>query len=143
MWEDYLPNATINGIDINPRCSKYASARSVVQIGSQTDRAFLETVAAEAGPFDVIVDDGSHLVEHHHASLEILWPHVAPGGMYVIEDMHTSYMPRFGGGLRKPGTTMETLKDYLDGLMGFTDEPLQGLDGMWFAKGIAALFKAN
>lgn len=60
--------------------------------GDQSDVPFLNYFAnATGGNFDVLIDDGSHLPSHQMVSFETLWPHVAPGGVYVIEDVETSY----------------------------------------------------
>ena len=56
-------------------------------------------------------------MEQQRATLSHLWQLVAPGGIFVMEDLLTSYMPGFGGGPKgHPGTTIEMLKDVLDGL---------------------------
>ena len=41
--------------------------------------------------FDVIIDDGSHLNQHQIFTFETLYPFVKDGGVYVIEDVQTSY----------------------------------------------------
>jgi methyltransferase family protein len=86
-WRRYFPRATVHGIDLDPRCAVHEG----VFIGSQGDPAFLREVAARAGPFDVVIDDGSHLGHDVLASMLALWPHVRPGGCYVIEDLHAAY----------------------------------------------------
>lgn len=62
MWREYLPNAKIVGIDILPSCKAYEKAddRVHVEIGSQVDAEFLRSVIQKHGPFDMILDDGSH-----------------------------------------------------------------------------------
>ncbi len=47
-------------------------------------------------------------------SLEVLWPHINPGGIYAIEDIHTSYLPEWSGGWRREGTLVEHLKELVD-----------------------------
>ena len=42
--------------------------------------------------FDVIIDDGSHLVDHIIGSFEILWPKVKSKGFYCIEDLGCTYV---------------------------------------------------
>ena len=120
MWEDFLPKATIFGMDINPGCAKHATSRCRVFIGDQGDPAFLQSVVDAAGrPFDVIIDDGSHQMAHHLASLKFLWPHLRPGGWYAIEDLHTCFSAQYGGGYRDPKSTVEEVfKPLLDSLNG-------------------------
>lgn len=39
------------------------------------------------GQFALVVDDGSHLIDHCANNLECFWPLLAPGGIYVVEDL--------------------------------------------------------
>ena len=114
MWSEYYPNAQIVGLDINADCKKYAKDNIKVEIGNQSDVTFLKYVAAKHGPFDLIVDDGSHIQEHVIISFESLFPHVVPGGIYIVEDTVTSYWPSHNGGLRKPSSMVEYFKDLID-----------------------------
>jgi predicted O-methyltransferase YrrM len=114
MWRDYLPNATVVGIDKNEGSAAHAGERISVYVGSQGRTSLLERVAAETGPFDLVVDDGSHLFKAQTTSLEHLWPHLRPGGTYVIEDINTSYMESYGMAWREPDTTVESLKGVVD-----------------------------
>ena len=86
--------------------------------GDQGDAQFLNSMARELGPFDIIIDDGSHMSHHIIASLNALFPHVRPGGMYVVEDLATAYWPTWGGdpdpSAQYKSITM--IKDLLDGL---------------------------
>lgn len=43
------------------------------------------------GPWDVIIDDGSHVPQHVLGTLFSLWSTIRNGGMYIIEDIETSY----------------------------------------------------
>ncbi len=61
-------------------------------------------------------------------SFKVLWKFLAPGGIYVLEDLQTSYMRGFGGGYRKSGTTIEFLKDLVDD-MNLQDHELEELAG--------------
>ena len=58
--------------------------------GDQADEARLQAIAREHGPFDIVIDDGSHRSEHQAATLVALLPHVSPGGFHVIEDVHAN-----------------------------------------------------
>lgn len=101
LWRNFFGNnAIIYGIDIDPSCLKFNGKAGQVRIGSQTDKAFLESVVEEMGGVDIVLDDGSHHMEKTPLSLEFLFPFLNNGGIYMIEDLHTSYWKGFGGGYR-------------------------------------------
>ena len=85
-----------------------------LRIGSQVDSKFLASVVEEMGGIDVVIDDGSHISQHVIKSFEILYPMLSPGGLYFIEDLHTSYWPKYGGGLRRKNSSIEYLKHLVD-----------------------------
>lgn len=96
MWRSYLPKATIIGVDIESTCQQFDSpAQGVhVRIGDQADTGFLQAVIDELGPFDVVLDDGSHMTSHIVDTFRYLFTHgVAPGGVYMIEDLHSNCWP--------------------------------------------------
>jgi SAM-dependent methyltransferase len=119
MWKRYFgPHAMIVGIDINPGCAAFQEDQIAVRIGNQADPDFLNTLVDEFGTFDAVLDDGSHIMEHIAASFAFLYPRTAPDGIYMVEDLHTSYMQEYGGGLRRAGTFIEFCKDMIDELNG-------------------------
>lgn len=119
MWKRYFgPHAMIVGIDIRPECAAFEEDQIAVRIGSQADPDFLKAVVDEFGPFDAVLDDGSHRMEHIAASFAFLYPRTAQDGIYMVEDLHTAYMENFGGGLRRDGTFIEFCKDMIDELNG-------------------------
>ena len=63
-WKDYFYRSHILGIDINPECKKYEEDRITIEIGSQSDGGFLSRTSEHYGPFDIILDDGSHMNDH-------------------------------------------------------------------------------
>lgn len=91
MWEQLFPGAVIHGVDISSTCASAAGENRIVHIGDQSDRSFLESEVIPHGPFDLIIDDGGHWSSQQLASLGALWPHVAPGGIYLIEDLGMNY----------------------------------------------------
>jgi Methyltransferase domain len=95
MWRRYLnPESVVVGVDIDPACRRHdtPSQRVHVRIGAQQDVPFLRDVAAEFGPFDVILDDGSHMTSHMVATFRYLFPHaLADGGIYIVEDNMATY----------------------------------------------------
>lgn len=116
MWSDYLPNAKIAGVDINP--APYLDTDRVkTYVVDQGSRESLKTfVDQHPNPsFDVIIDDGSHRADHQQVSLEMLFPHLKPGGLYFIEDLNDfGYGGRTGGRYATPDTisTRDLFKQY-------------------------------
>jgi hypothetical protein len=120
MWRRFFgQKATIVGIDINPDCANCVDHPNYVRIGSQDDPVFLRRIVEEFGSPDVVLDDGSHVARHQRASFDILFPSLKPDGLYIIEDMHTSYWKEYEGGYRRNGTAIEFIKQMIDDLHGW------------------------
>jgi len=83
-WEEYFPNAYIFGVDVNPEAQIRNTSRTSILTCSQDDAEQLHMMATD---FDIIIDDGSHINELTVESFQIMFPHVVPGGYYIIEDM--------------------------------------------------------
>ncbi|GJE73058.1 class I SAM-dependent methyltransferase [Methylorubrum podarium] len=117
MWRRYLgPQAVIHGLDINPGCREITEDGLKVHLGSQADPGLLRRIAEEMGGIDVVIDDAGHISAEQIASFEVLYPLLAPDGVYIVEDVHASYWPDHGGGLRAHGAFMEYAKLLLDRL---------------------------
>ncbi len=109
-WKEYFPNATIVGIDIAP-CAEFAEDRIIPVRGSQSDTAFLKKLNDDHGPFDIIIDDGSHNSNDMKITMDFMFPLLSKGGLYVVEDIHCVYWPELADG----GTAfMDRLKEMLD-----------------------------
>lgn len=118
MWKEYFPHSIIHAIDIRDK-SNYESDRIRVYQGDQNDSEFLKRIAKEAGRFDIIIDDGSHVSKHIITSFITLFPFLKPNGIYVIEDLQTAYWTAYGGewhNLNSGHTSMSFIKNLLDGL---------------------------
>lgn len=88
MWEEYFPNATIFGLDINPDCLVMAGGRVKISIVDSSDKAAVDTFIAEQGAeFDLIIDDGSHWFQDQIDTFHNFFPHLKQGGHYVVEDL--------------------------------------------------------
>jgi SAM-dependent methyltransferase len=117
MWKRYFgPHAQIVGLDIDPRCGEYEDDQIAIRIGDQADPVFLESVIEEFSHPDVVLDDGSHQMRDLAATFQYLYPRVTPCGLYIVEDLHTSYWDEYGGGLQRRGTFIEFCKSMLDEL---------------------------
>lgn len=94
MWREYLhPDATIVSIDIDSKLLKIAGSEGThVRIGDEQGGPFLREVAAEFGPFDVILDEGSHTSSHMVESFRCLFADALhEGGLYIVEDVNCDY----------------------------------------------------
>lgn len=140
MWRDYFgPQAVIHGVDINPQCRQFEEPGTHIHIGDQEDRAFLRRLAGELPPIDILIDDGGHTMRQQIHTFEELFPSVQPEGVYLVEDLHTSYWKRWGGGVRKPGTFIEYSKHFIDKLHAWHSQELGRLAVDDFTRSVASL----
>lgn len=114
MWGEYLPNSTIYGLDafegkqgngstftnyrlffdeVNNNQEKYPRIKlyKVDQSKKIELEDFVKKCQNENIKFDVIIDDGSHLMFDQQITLYTLLPLVRSGGIYIMEDLHTSF----------------------------------------------------
>lgn len=88
MWRDYFPNAQVYGVDNEEKKMGEYGERINLWLCDQTDEKLLAKLAATYGPFDLIIDDGSHETLHQIISAEALMPYLKPDGHYLIEDVN-------------------------------------------------------
>jgi len=130
MWKDYFgPKCRIYGVDINPHCKALEEDRITIFIGDQEDRAFLKSVAAGVPRIDILIDDGGHTMRQQIATFEEIFEHIDPNGIYLCEDLHTSYWKKWGGGYRRRNTFIEYSKRFIDRIHAWHSEtPLLKVD---------------
>lgn len=117
MWKHYFgPQARIIGVDINPRCKEFEEPGIEVLIGSQEDRNFWAQVKQQVPPVDILIDDGGHTMNQQIVTFNEMFPHVADGGVFLCEDLHTSYWSQWGGGFRNPNSFIEQSKQIVDAM---------------------------
>ena len=120
MWKNYFgPKAKIYGIDIDSRCKQLEEENIKIFIGSQDDRKFLNEVKKEIPPIDILIDDGGYFVHQQIISFEELFSHIKHNGVYLCEDIHTSYRIKFGGGYKRRGSFIEYTKNFIDYMNAF------------------------
>jgi beta-1,4-mannosyl-glycoprotein beta-1,4-N-acetylglucosaminyltransferase len=121
MWKDIFKHAHIYGVDIedtyfvNDRCTVYKADQSKTD---DLDR--LKHLLSDKNVF-FINDDGSHIPEHQILTFNTLFPILSEGGIYIIEDIETSYWTtgacynyetRYG--YKNPNSIIEIFKDAID-----------------------------
>lgn len=90
-WEEYFPFVKIIGVDINEKALEYKTDRIDVVIGDLQDREFIKSLTRHLP--SVIVDDASHFWDDQLRALFILYPAMPVGGVYIMEDTHSSFEP--------------------------------------------------
>jgi SAM-dependent methyltransferase len=122
LWERYFPNATIYGADINPDSvnahNNWADHERIntflLDQGNITDhRNFISTIAE---PIDIVIDDGGHKMAHQILSFKELFPVLKPGGLFIVEDLCTSYWGNIlpNSGVKNPTSAVSFFKDLVD-----------------------------
>ncbi len=120
MWKEYLgPGCRIVGLDINPKCKQHEDEDIEIFIGSQDDPKVLDEILQKYPEIDIILDDGSHMMQHMIATFKLLYHKMPSNGCYIVEDTHTCYWPQYEGGLKADGSFMEFVKDKLDEINAF------------------------
>ncbi|HEY1930637.1 MAG TPA: hypothetical protein VGG99_01370 [Acetobacteraceae bacterium] len=109
MWLDYFPNAEIYGFDISG-FSHLRHPRFHFIRGDLSSVDDLKRLAEVVPNFDIIIDDGSHASYHQQLALGILFPRLASGGFYIIENLHWQ-SPVYEAALPAVPKTAELLRD--------------------------------
>jgi hypothetical protein len=100
MWDEYFNDAKIFGIDIRDYAEKSKGSGIMTFVADQSNREDLSRfIDTSGGHFNVVLDDGGHAMDHQQVSLGYLFPQVEPGGMFIIEDIHTS-LPQYYQGFK-------------------------------------------
>jgi len=113
MWRDYFQKSKIYGIDIEVTPAVENQERIIV---SQADQGNYYDIIATLNKwnnpiFDLIIDDGSHVVSHQRNTIQTLWPSLKKGGIFIIEDLHTNIFQNFS---THPHLNIALTSHYLD-----------------------------
>ncbi len=118
MWREFFPHARIIGVDIDSNAKQHANDHIIVEIADQGNLEQLSELARKYGPFDVVIDDGSHFWDHQITSLHALFPELKKGGVYILEDIDTSYIEGDEYANGSSVTAMDYIKVLLDHMIG-------------------------
>lgn len=125
MWDQYFPHpeTCLYFLDINQECFKYThklSSRCTLYMADQEkENDLLSTMDKINKFFDIIIDDGGHTMNQQKISFEALFPYIKSGGVYIIEDLHTSYWKLYGaeGAVANPIATEDSTTEFLKKLV--------------------------
>jgi hypothetical protein len=109
MWEEFYGNPTIVGVDIMEK-SRYDTTNIKTIVADQSNPEDMRDRCKQICPeYDIIIDDGSHIIDHQISSFAKLFPILKSGGVYILEDLHTSFI----GGQYNPRGDQTTAYDFL------------------------------
>lgn len=117
LWLKYFGKGTsVTGLDIDPKVLDYKyDGDALIVVGDQSNPVFWDQFLSTQEKYDIVIDDGSHIMDHQITTLNKIFPHIKEGGVYVCEDTHTSYWPHHWGGVfRGAGTFVEHSKRVTD-----------------------------
>lgn len=115
LWKEYFgKDCTIIGVDINAECEKYKEEQIEIEIGLQESTLFWNYIKKKYPKVDVVLDDGGHTMKQQITTFTELFPHLSEKGVYMCEDVFTSYWPAWGGAWGNTSTFVEFSKNLID-----------------------------
>ena len=96
LWLKYFgPGTSVVAVDINEECLKYEYNGDVkIVMGNQGDPVFWEEFLATQNKFDIVIDDGSHVMNHQITTLNKVFPHIKEGGVFRGAGTFTEHCKR-------------------------------------------------
>ena len=98
-FHEYFENCNITGVDIiySSQAKKFKRNNKSFDFihGSAVDPQIIKQINRKK--FDIIIDDASHITGHQIFCFKEYYKLLNPGGIYIVEDLHTSYMDLVAG----------------------------------------------
>lgn len=99
-WKSFFGDSSVVcGLDVAPKELNFHDPQIKIVVGSQTDETSLHAAVGTLPNLHLVIDDGSHVGRHQKRSFEFLWPKLAYGGLYIVEDLHTAFWKEYEGGI--------------------------------------------
>lgn len=118
MYLEYFTNPYVVAMDINPIGP---IGNAIIIKGDQSNTEDLNRCVAGEDPFDIILDDGGHLMHQQQITFGHLFKHVKPGGYFIMEDIHTSFIENWLSVRNYELTTFDMLKMIERKELGFSN----------------------
>ena len=125
LFLQYFGDGTLAiGADLEPKVRRFNDEHRRNFVGDIGDPRFLRRLCAAVAPrqYDLIIDDASHVNWHQMLAFEVLWPCLSSGGVYIVEDITSSYDPEppfFGGVGARSDSFVEFAKAKVDELNAY------------------------
>ena len=128
------PGFTYIGVDINPTCKMFESADWIhIEIGDSGSRDFIQSILDKYPKVDIFLDDGGHSMVQQRLSMEMILPHIQHNGVFMCEDLSTSWSQSFGGIAYKDASD-KTFRDTTT--VGLVHRTLDWLSAGWIPGGV-------
>jgi len=130
MWQAYFGKDKLRyyGVDVNSATKQFETENVKISIGDQENPEFWSIFKKEVPtPVDIFIDDGGHKMHQQTVTFDEMFWHVRDGGVYLVEDLHTSYWKGYGGGYHKPTTFIERSKSLIDTINAWHSEDAEKL----------------
>lgn len=123
MWLSLFPKMHIYGLDINPSQSD-GDRQTIIKCDQSSETDLQNVIKKIKHPIYFINDDGSHVPEHQVLTFNLLFPILSSQGVYIIEDIETSYyknktiydMYTLNYGINHPKSCVEIFKQAIEGI---------------------------
>lgn len=117
VWSDYFINAQILGLDIVNFSKNNLPPNTDLQYLDQSNINSIKSKSKELNNYDLILDDGSHLIYDQQITLSYFINSLKSGGIYILEDLHTSLdvknNPNSIWGKQDQTLTLDMLKGFI------------------------------
>jgi hypothetical protein len=122
MWLEIFPKMHIYALDRDPKV--FPLERHTTIKADQSSKSDLQhALSIIQHPIYFINDDGSHIPDHQVLTFNVMFPKLESGGVYIIEDIETSYWKNrqncgysVNYGLNHPKSCIEKFKNVIDGV---------------------------
>ena len=137
LWQALFPFGEVTGVDSDPKSTWPTGTLSVLSDVTSPDLPELLN-----GPYDLIVDDSAHFGEVSSAAFALLWPLLASGGYYVVEDWYVG-MPNAGpaGENLFPFYHGDSMVRMVQSLIAMLDSKQSEADEITYRYGLAVVHK--
>jgi len=120
-WKDYFVNSKIYGVDlglfddVDDGNIKTILADQELRYGNDSVKGLNEVIENFGSDFDIIIDDGGHTMLQQQITLGFMFKYLKSGGLFIIEDLHTSYFAPFAyNKTNTNNTTLNMVQNYIN-----------------------------
>ena len=111
MWSYAMSSGLVHGLDVDERCINLCQDLKNVEIFISDVKSPAHFDAKLLNNYEVIIDDGSHLIHDVYIAFDFFWDRLAAGGVYIIEDTscfdNQSYINNFSEKQRPSSSKLE------------------------------------